>query len=221
VETFFREPQVRSAEVIAPRLTAITAAIPLTTEEGIITSHVLLVQALVRQRRATLPAIQDYDTAIAPPAQRHPDFPLFQTLPGAGPVCAPRRLVAFGAQRARSASAAARQQFAGIAPVTARSGKKGWVHWRYRCPTFLRPTFGEWAAESIRHSCWARVYYQRQHDAGKAHQAAVRALAFKGSRMLFRCWQDRTPSDESVYLNALNRRGSSLIHNFVKEAQKS
>ena len=31
--------------------------------------------------------------------------------------------------------------------------------------------------------------------------------------MLSRCWQERTPYDESVYLHALTRRGSSLIHN--------
>lgn len=101
LETFFREHQVRSAEVIAQRLTAIKAALPLTTDEGIITSQVLLVQALVRQLRVTLQAIQDFDTAIAQQAQWHPDFPLFQTLPGAGPVFAPRLLVAFGEQRAR------------------------------------------------------------------------------------------------------------------------
>jgi transposase len=190
----------------------------LTTDEGIITSNVLLVHALVSQLRATLQAIQDFDHAIAQHAQRHPDFPLFQTLPGAGSVFAPRLLVAFGEQRERYASAAELQQFAGIAPVTERSGKKCWVHWRFQCPTFLRQTFVEWAAESIRHSFWARVYYQQQRDAGKAHQAAVRALAFKWIRILFRCWQDRTPYDESVYLNALNRRGSSLIHNLAKES---
>jgi len=102
--------------------------------------------------------------------------------------------------------------------VTERSGKKSWVHWRLQCPKFLRQTFVEWAAESIRHSFWARVYYQQQRDKGNAHQAAVRALAFKWIRILFRCWQDRTPYDESVYLNALNSRGSSLIHNFAKES---
>jgi transposase len=218
LETFLREHHVRSADVIAQRINAIKAALPLTTDEGIITSNVLLVQALVSQLRATLQAIQDFDHAIAQHAQRHPDFALFQTLPGAGPVFAPRLLVAFGEQRERYASAAELQQFAGIAPVTERSGKKCWVHWRFQCPTFLRQTFVEWAAESIRHSFWARVYYQQQRDAGKAHQAAVRALAFKWIRILFRCWQDRTLYDESAYLNALNSRGSSLIHNLAKES---
>src|SRR5215510_7345441 len=176
LETFFREHHVRSADVIAQRISAIKAAIPLTSDEGSIPSNVLLVQALVSQLRATLQAIQDFDPAIAQHAQRHPDFPLCQTLPGAGPVFAPRLLVAFGEQRDRYASAAELQQFAGIAPVTARSGKKCWVHWRFQCPTFLRQTFVEWAAESIRHAFWARVYYQQQRDKGKAHQAAVRAL---------------------------------------------
>ena len=69
----------------------------------------------------------------------------------------------------------------------------------------------EWAAESIRHSFWAQVYYQQQREKGKAHQAAVRALAFKWIRILYRCWQDRTPYDASVYLQALNNRGASLL----------
>jgi len=213
LETFFREHHVRSADVMTQRINAIKAAIPLTPDEGIITPNVLLVQALVSQLRVTLQAIQDFDNAIAQHAQRHPDFPLFQTLPGAGSVFAPRLLVAFGEHRDRYASAAERQQFAGIAPVTERSGKKCWVHWRFQCPTFLRQTFVEWAAESIRQSFWARAYYQQQREKGKAHQAAVRALAFTWLRMLLRCGQDRTPYHASVYLHALNRRGAALLQN--------
>jgi transposase len=209
---------VRSADVVAQRLHAIKAAIPLTTDEGVIAPHTLLVQALVHQLRVTLEAIATFDKAIAQRAQSHPDFPLFQALPGAGPVFASRLLVAFGEQRERYASAAALQKYAGIAPVTERSGKKSWVHWRLQCPKFLRQTFVEWAAESIRHSFWARVYYQQQRAKGQAHQAAVRALAFKWIRILYRCWQDYTPYDEAAYLNALNRRGSSLIHNLAQEA---
>ena len=216
LETFFRDHHVRSADVVAQRLHAIKAATPLTTDEGVIAPNALLVQALVNQLRVTLEAIETFDNAIAQRAQSHPDFPLFQALPGAGPVFASRLLVAFGAQRERSATAAALQKYAGIAPVTERSGKKAWVHWRLQCPTVLRQTFVEWAAASIRHAFWARVYDQQQRDQGNAHQAAVRALAFKWIRILYRCWQDRTLYDESVYLNALNNRGSSLIHNLAQ-----
>jgi len=216
LETFFRAHHVRSADVIAQRLHDIKAATPLTTDEGVIAPNALLVQTLVTQLRVTLQGIADFDTAIAQRAQSHPDFPLFQALPGAGLVFAPRLLVAFGEQRERYATAAELQKYAGIAPVTERSGKKAWVHWRLQCPKFLRQTFVEWAAESIRHSFWAQCYYQQQRDQGKAHQAAVRALAFKWMRILYRCWQDHTLYDESTYLQALTQRGASLMHNLAK-----
>ncbi len=215
LESFFRAHHVRSADVITTRIEAIKSAMALTTDEGVITPNTLLVQALVAQLRVTLQAIADFDNAIAQRAQDHPDFPLFDALPGAGAVFAPRLLVAFGEQRERYASAEELQKYAGIAPVTERSGKKSWVHWRLQCPKFLRQTFVEWAAESTRHSFWAQVYYQQQRDKGKAHQAAVRALAFKWIRILYRCWQERTPYDESIYLQALKRRSAPLLHNLV------
>ena len=216
LETFFRDHHVRAADVIAKRLQAITTATPLTRDAGVIAPNALFVQALVSQLRVPLDALETFDHAIAQRAQSHPDFPLVQALPGAGPVFAPRLLVAFGAQRARYASATALQQYAGIAPVTERSGRKSWVPWRLQCPQCVRQTFVEWAAESIRHSFWAQVYDQQQRDKGKAHQAAVRALAFKWLRILSRCWQDRTPYDEATSLQALTHRGSSLLHNLAK-----
>jgi len=214
--TCFHDHHGRSADVIATRLRAITAAMPLTTDEGVIAPHALLVQTLVSQLRVTLHAIAAFDTAIAQRAQSHPACALFPALPGAGPVLAPRLLVAFGAHRERSASATAFQQSAGVAPVPERSGKKSWVHWRRQCPTFLRHTCVEWAAEAIRHAFWARGYDQQQRDKGTAQQAAVRALAFQWMRMLSRGWQERSPYDESPSLQALHRRGSSLIHNLAK-----
>src|SRR5215510_4817867 len=103
-----------------------------------------------------------------------------------------------------------------MAPVTARSGKKSWGHWRLQGPHFLRQPFVAWAAESIRHAFWAQVYSQQQRDKGKPHQAAVRALAFQWIRLLSRCWQERTPYEEAASLQALHHRGSALIHNLAK-----
>lgn len=112
---------------------------------------------------------------------------------------APRLLVAFGEQRDRYASAAELQMYAGIAPVTESSGKQHWGHWRMQCPTFLRQTFVEWAALTIPRSFWAKDYYRQERARGCAHQAAIRALAFKWVRILYRCWLNRTPYDESTY----------------------
>jgi hypothetical protein len=207
---------VRAADGSAQRIQAIKSATPLTTNEGVIAPHALLGHALVAQLRVPLQAIADFDTAIAQRAQSHPDFSLCQALPGAGPVFAPRLLVALGEQRERYATAAALPQYAGIAPGTERSGKQSWVHWRLQCPTFRRPTCVEWAAASLRHSFWAQLSSPQQRDQGKAHQAAVRALAFTWIRILSRCWQDRTLSDESTSLQALTQRGSLLMHNLAK-----
>jgi transposase len=158
LETFFRAHHVRAADVIDTRLQAINSAIALPTDDGVSTPHGLLGPALIAPLRVTLQAIADFDNAMAPRAQDHPDSPWLDALPGAGAVLAPRLLVAFGEPRERFTSAEALQQYAGIAPVTERRGKKSWVHWRLQCPTFLRQTFVEGAAESTRHSCWAQVY---------------------------------------------------------------
>jgi len=150
------------------------------------------------------------DEKIEAAAAAHPDFFIFDSLPGAGAVMAPRLLAAFGSQRERYGSAREVQTYSGIAPVIERSGKKKWVHFRRACPKFLRQSFHEWAGHSIAQSVWARSYYQQLRSRGKGHHAAVRALAFKWIRILFRCWKDRVAYDEVKYLVALDRRGSPL-----------
>ena len=212
VQRFFQQHNMRSAAVLDARLSSIKAASPLTLDRAVITPHQLQALVLVDLLRVTLAAIKRFDDEIAELAPQHPDYALFDALPGAGPSLAPRLLVAFGEQRDRFNSAAELQRYAGIAPVTVRSGNMYWVHWRWQCPTFLRQTFVEWAAQTINKSYWAGVYYRQQRDKGCSYQAAVRALAFKWIRVLYRCWQTNTPYNEAVYLKALKRRGSPLLN---------
>jgi transposase len=211
LETFFHQRNMRFAQVLEDRLAAIKTAMPLTLDEAIIIPYRLQAQVLIEQLSVTLEGIKQFDQAIEKIACQHPDYALFRSLPGAGPSLAPRRLVAFGEQRARYPSAADLQKYAGVAPVTERSGKKHWVHWRWECPTFLRQTFTEWAAQTINKSFWAGQYYRQQRAKGSTYQAAVRALAFKWIRILYRCWQTGKPYDESTYLKALEQRGSPLL----------
>ena len=212
LQTFFHQHNVRFARVLQARLESIKAASPLTLDQAVITPHRLQALVLVDLLRATLAAIKRFDQEIAELAPKHPDYALFDSLPGAGPSLAPRLLVAFGEQRERFNNAAELQKYSGIAPVTERSGKKHWVHWRWQCPTFLRQTFVEWAAQTINKSFWAGAYYRQQREKGCTYNAAVRALAFKWIRILYRCWDTRTPYNESVYLKALQRRGSPLLN---------
>jgi len=169
-----------------------------------------MVQVSAQLLRILLEGIANLDSKIEEAASAHPDFFIFESLPGAGSALAPRLLAAFGSQRDRYGSAEEVQTHSGIAPVMEKSGKKKWVHFRWACPKFLRQSFHEWAGHSISQSTWARAYYQQQRGRGKDHQAAVRALAFKWIRILFRCWQDRVAYDENKYLAALAKRGSPL-----------
>lgn len=221
LRAFFHAHNSRYPAVIEGRLEAIKAARPLTEDRGVIEPCRLQVLALVEQLRITLLAIDQFDRQIAELAPTLPDYTFFQDLPGAGPHLAPRLLAAFGEQRERFQAAESLQKYAGIAPVTERSGKKSWVHWRWQCPTFIRQTFVEWAAQTISKSFWAGAYYRQQRDKGSSYQAVVRALAFKWIRILYRCWQNRTPYDESRYLNALRKRGSPLIKNLHLNAQNA
>jgi len=81
-----------------------------------------------------LQGIAELDKKIAEAGEVHPDFFIFDSLPGAGEVMAPRLLAALGSQRDRYGSAAEVQRYSGIAPITERSGKKKWVHLRWACP---------------------------------------------------------------------------------------
>jgi len=219
LETFFKNHNVRFAQVIEARIDAIKAATALTHDEAIIMAHRLQVEALVEQLRLTIQAMKRFDKEIVATAEQLPDYELlFNPLPGAGKVLAPRLLAAFGEDRERYSCAEELQRRTGIAPVTKRSGQSEWVHWRWQCSKFLRQTFVDWAAQTINKSAWAGAYYRQQRIKGSSHQAAVRALAFKWIRILYRCWQDRSPYDESKYLEALRRSGSPLLKQLAEAA---
>lgn len=193
------------------RIDAIRQAMPLTHDKGVIDSHQLLSTTLAKQIQLLNQAIREFDKEIECLFDSMEDSNLFKSLPGVGPCLGPRLLVAFGEDRNRFDHAGQIQNYAGIAPVTERSGQKAWIHWRWQCAKFLRQTFIEWAAKTVKTSYWAGLYYEQQRSKGNSHQSSIRALAFKWIRILFRCWKSRTLYDESKYLNALRERNSPLI----------
>jgi len=215
VKKFFRHRRGRHGELTEWRMRGIGQAMPAIRDRAVIEAKQTVVQVIAQLLRTLREGIATLDRKIAEAAEAHPDFFIFQSLPGAGAALAPRLLAALGSQRDRYGSATEVQKYSGIAPVTERSGKKKWVHFRWACSKFLRQSFHEWAGHSIAQSVWARAYYQRQRGRGKEHHAAVRALAFKWIRILFRCWQDRVAYDESRYLTTLAKRGSHLTSAFV------
>jgi len=196
IETFYRQHHVRCRERIEARMALIRDSIALVEDPAIVETSALKVQSLSRQIACLNEDLEEYDQRIEALLATHPEQDLFESLPGAGPALAPRLLVAMGTDRARFASADDVATFSGIAPVTERSGKHTWVHWRLACSKFLRQSFHEFANMSRHQSAWANAYYETQRARGKSHHAAIRALAFKWIRVIYHCWEQREIYDE-------------------------
>jgi hypothetical protein len=139
---------------------------------------------------------------------------IFDSFPGSGDALGPRLLSAWGTERDRYDSADSMQKYSGIAPVTKASGKSKIVVRRLACSKFLLQTFHEFANCSRQSSVWAQAYYEMLRSHGKTHHTAIRSLAFKWIRIMYRCWQDRTRYDEVKYLQAL-KKSNSLVLKFI------
>ena len=217
VEKFYRRHSVRNQDKIEQRLKAIKEARALTTDRAVLAASRLKALAIVRQLRVLGKSITEMEAEIEELFEQHRDHEVFSSFPCAKKVLGPRLLAAFGGDRSRYEYALDLQSFSGIGPVTRSSGKSKTIHKRRACPKFLRQTFHEYAAQSIKKAGWARVYYQGQRDKGVKHHAAVRALAYKWIRIMFRCWKDQEPYDEAKYITSLKRRNSPLVSGLPPE----
>ncbi len=208
---FYLQHHGRNLDLIEERLRQISTARSLTDDPAIVDALSLAVQAEAAQLRPIIDWIARFDQILAQQFASHPEHQLYESFPGAGPVYAPRLLTALGTDRSRWESAADLQCHSGIAPVTEKSGKSCWVHRRLACSNFVRQTFHEFAAQSIRYSTWARAYYDQMRGRGLRHPAAVRTLAFKWIRIIYRCWRDQKPYDEHIHLKSLRAKQSPLL----------
>lgn len=211
VKQFYYLHGSRNEPLIQKRVDFIARALALTDEAAVLQSHTLRVQLICRQLQEIHRTVVEFEKRLSEVFAQHPDREIFASLPGAGPVLAPRLLASLGSERERFDNAQSLQSFSGIAPVTKQSGGTRRVHRRYCCPVFLKQTFHEYAKESILHSRWAAAHYQQQRAKGCGHHAAVRSLAFKWQRIIWKCWQARTPYNEATYEAALQKSGSPLV----------
>lgn len=208
---FYSRHNSRSAQKIENRMALVQNAEPLTEDPAMINAGAVLAGLLARQLHALLENRAEIDVEIQKVFSVHPDRKLYESLPGAGNVLEPRLAAAMGTNRDKYESALQMQQFDGTAPVTKRSGKSHSVHRRLARPRFIMQTHVEFAAKSIGYSSWAAACYQAQRNNGSGHHAALRVLAYKWDRILFRCWKDRKPYDEATYISALIKRNSPLL----------
>jgi len=208
LKRFYYGHNIRSPELIEKVLSLASTAQALTTDLAIVQSGSRLSQMYARLIQSLNPVIENYEGHIQKLFQDHPEANRFNKLPGAGPALAPRLLSFFGTDPSRYEAAGNAQSFCGIAPVTKSSGKTRVVYFRHACPKFDRQTFHEFARLSLAKCQWARNYVDYYTGKGKKFHTIIRALAFKWIRILFRCWKNRTPYDETKYMDNLKKRGS-------------
>ena len=99
-------------------------AMPAIRDRAVIEAKQTVVQVIAQLLRNLMEGIATLDRKIAEAAEVHPDYFIFQSLPGAGAALAPRLLAALGSQRDRYGSAAEVQKYSGIAPVTEKRGRR-------------------------------------------------------------------------------------------------
>lgn len=211
IRSFFVERGEKADEALERKIGEISGACALTRDWAILTAGSMQTQGLAREIRQLNESIHAFDLKIGELFEGHDDHVIFTSLPGAGKTLGPRLLALLGDRRERFDSAQEVQRVSGIAPVTRASGKTQTVHCRWACPRFVRQSAHEFAAMSVRHCAWAGAYYRMRRDKGALHHVAVRSLAYKWLRILYRCWKDGEPYDDARYMASLRANNAPLL----------
>ena len=130
---------------------------------------------------------------------RHPDYPIFSSLPGAGQFLGPALLAHFGDDRKRFPTPASVQALAGTCPVTEQSGKARWIHFRWACDHEFRRIAQQWAKASLRCSVWAVAYWHQVLPRSGSESHAYRCLANRWLAILWSLWQKHQPYNEAYH----------------------
>ncbi len=136
---------------------------------------------------------------------QHPDQTIFDSLPGAGRLLAPKLLVMFGDHRDRFPSPAAIRALAGTCPITIKSGHKKHVRFRKACNRAYRQAAQQFAIASVAEAEWAAAYYARCRSRGHSKNHAYRCLANRWLGIIWKLWQTHQLYDETYHLQQIQR----------------
>lgn len=170
--------------------------IPPARQEVIRTEILLLVESAQR----LVQAIRRIDEKLRQLAAQHPDAEIFQSLPVSGTQTVSALLAAFGEDRENAPAWEVLAARWGVAPITKQSGKSRLVHRRAACDHDVNQSLLFFAFNTaFKDGCWAADYYQRKRAEGKEHYTALRCLAQRWVKILYRIWMNRTPYDEQLH----------------------
>jgi transposase len=174
-----------------------------TTDEVICEAVRDAVTALVTVLTAVGAALKALNRNVVATLGEHPDAEIFTSLPRSGQINAAQVLAEWGDCRQAYDSPDAIAALAGVTPVTKESGKHRAVHFRWACNKRFRVAITTFADNSRHDSPWAARVYTEACARGLDHPHAIRVLARAWIRIIWRCWNDRTPYDPGRHGNAV------------------
>lgn len=119
------------------------------------------------------------------------DLEILRSIPGVGPTVS-AVLLAEAAHLLARRDGATLRAYAGLAPVTRRSGKSHTVVMRRACNLRLRNAFYHWARVSTICDPAARAYYTSLRARGHTHGRALRSVSDRWVRISMAMLRDRT-----------------------------
>ena len=209
---FLHANRLWRAGIIEKRLQIFEEANQFKGSRGITEGKSQLAISLCRLLLTLEQQLDEYRQKIEDLFSQHPDHDLFGSLPGAKQTLAPRLLAAIGSDPARYGNdTRVLQAFAGTAPVSFQSGQHHSVKMRRACDKFMRATVHLWA-NSFRQTCpWGQVYYHKKRLEGMSHSCALRCLAQRLLKIVFRIISDKKPYDAELHARNQQTHGSWVL----------
>lgn len=187
------------AQVLADKMRANL----LTASPGTVAGKSFSAQSFTRLLQLLNTQLAEFDDAVAAAVADHPDARIFASFPGVGPVTTAVLLAEIGEDRDRYPTDSVLLAEAGLAPVTRASGRSRSVRFRYAANSRLRETAMWWSYNSLKESSWASAAFREARDQrGQRYHRALRGLAARWMRVLWRCWTDGVPYDPSKHSSA-------------------
>jgi transposase len=164
--------------------------------------------SLLSQLEMLIQDIRQYDQEIEYLVKSLPDSELFLALKGVGTNLAARIMVEFGDDRSYYPHANAIQCEAGTAPVTRKSGKRRFAHFRRACKKPFRNTMQQFALQMVKHEPWSKEMFQKHRKQGRGTSECFRIIANTWLRILFAMWKRKTPYNPAIFLDSKARNAA-------------
>jgi hypothetical protein len=167
-----------------------------------------VVLRLVRTLQVIVEQITELDGEISEALDAHPEGEIFRSFfrRRESVICAATLLAEIGDCRARYSHRDAIAADGGQAPVAKEPGKRKHAKFRWACNKRLRNALSTLAHSSRLWNPWAADRYASARQRGHNHRRALRTLGRAWGRIIWRCWQNRTP-----YASATHRPATASI----------